>query len=199
MNFRPSPLAVRCRRLAVALVATLAFHVIAVPAGAAPPEDPNTKPAPPAIADALQDTLPPVPESERSRPSVASVFQQFAERELPADEMNRLRGGFLLTASVAMDMRIEFSTLVNGEFVPITIDPSIMTAPGIVTRLQDGVATVFGTNDFRGVVGLVQNNLNFQDLKTTITANFNLTGSMSAIRSGLLRNQMNFTNTALGL
>lgn len=174
----------RWRRLVAAGIAgALACTVATAPAGAASP-DALTNPS--AGPDAAQS-------------SVAVVMAQHADRELSADEMDKMRGGFLLFSSVAMDVRVEFAAIVNGELVPVSVDPSVFGAPGIFTQLNDGVATVTGTNQFRGFVTAVQNNLNFQNLQTATIATFDLTGSMASFRGGLMRSQLNATTTSLGL
>jgi hypothetical protein len=137
------------------------------------------------------------PATGAGQPTVASVFAQHAVRELEADEMRKMRGGFLLFSSVAMDIRIEFAARVNGDFVPVMVDPSIFGASGIYTRLADGVATVQGTNQFSGLVTAVQNNLSFQDLQTATYATFNLTGSMASLRGSLFRSELNYTMSSL--
>lgn len=155
--------------------------------------------APPDGASA--DGLPAWPEARGpatpGQPSVVSVFTQQAARPLAPDEMDKARGGFLLFSSTAMDVRIEFAAKVNGDFAPVMVDPSIFGAPGIFTRLADGVVTVAGTNRFSGLLTAVQNNQSFQDLQTTTYATFDLTGSMASFRASQFRSQLNYTMSSL--
>jgi hypothetical protein len=187
----------RCRYRAPGLAWLLACLVAIAPAPgvaeAASPGASSTVAIPLADLGRTATTTPPAPNS------VAEVMALHAERELDAAEMDKMRGGFLLFTSVAVDVRVEFAALANGEFLPVAVDPSVFGAPGIYTRLTDGVATVMGTNQFRGLISNVQNNLNFQDLQTATYATFNLTGSMTAFRAGLMRSELNFTTSSLGL
>lgn len=135
----------------------------------------------------------------RSSSSVAAILEEHAARELPPAELDRMRGGFLLFSGIAMNVRVEFAALVNGELAPVAVDPSVYGAPGIFTRLSDGVATVTGTNQFRGLVSAVQNNLDFQNFQSTTFATFDLSGSMASLRGGLMRGELNYTTTSFGL
>lgn len=156
--------------------------------------------APPDEASA--DGLPAWPDAggpaTPGQPSVVSVFTQHAARPLAPDKMDKARGGFLLFSSTAMDVRIAFAAKVNGEFAPVMVDPSIYSAPGILTRLADGVVTVAGTNRFSGLLTAVQNNQSFQNLQTTTYATFDLTGSMASFRASQFRSQLNYTMSSLG-
>ena len=160
---------------------------------------PVLSPASPVAADAAAAVWPaPVAETP-AEPSVAAILSAHAVRELDPAEMDKMRGGFLLFSSVAMDVRVEFSALVNGDAVPVVVDPSVFGASGILTRLGDGIATVAGTGQFRGLAASVQNNLSFQDLQTATIATFNLHGSIASFRGSLFRSELNYTTSSLGL
>lgn len=185
----------RLRLLAACLVGVLAWSG----AHAASPGEtpaPVLSPAAPVVPLAAWPAVAPETPAE---PSVAAILSAHAARELDPAEMDKMRGGFLLFSSVAMDVRIEFSALVNGDAVPVVVDPSVFGASGILTRLGDGIATVAGTGQFRGLASSVQNNLSFQDLQTATIATFNLHGSIASFRGGLFRSELNYTTSSLGL
>lgn len=188
----------RLRLPAACLVGVLAWSgAYAASPGEAPA--PVLSPASLVTTDSATAAWPAVAPETPAEPSVAAILSAHAARELDPAEMDKMRGGFLLFSSVAMDVRIEFSALVNGEAVPVVVDPSVFGASGILTRLGDGIATVAGTGQFRGLASSVQNNLSFQDLQTATIATFNLHGSIASFRGGLFRSELNYTTSSLGL
>ena len=126
-------------------------------------------------------------------PSVAEVMARQDSRQLAVGELDRLRGGFLLSPAIGLSVAMAFRAEINGNAQTFSL-PSGFS--GIVTGVADGAPFVRGTNQFSGLVSLVQNNLDFQQINALTTVRFDLTGSISAMRGGLLRSQLNF-NSAL--
>ncbi len=144
-------------------------------------------PAPAAAAEPIPPVPPP---SAADLPPVAEVLAASAERRLPREEIRRLRGGFLLASSVAMDLNVDFAASVNGSLLDIADYPSGYS--GIMLGVVDGTAQIVGTNDFQGVISNIQNSLNFQDIQTLTRLDVDLSGSLAAFRAGTLTSEISY-------
>ena len=109
-----------------------------------------------------------------------------------------MRGGIVFNAGIVLEFTIDFVTHINGVVVGPTPFDDPLNFSGILTRVEDGVSTVIGTNDFSGIISLVQNSLDFQDIQSATIVHADIFGALNSIHGSLIRSQLNF-GAAAGL
>ncbi len=134
--------------------------------------------APGAFAESLQ------------RPSVAEIFAQ--QQEISGLEYEELRGGYYFSAGAAIKFGVEFITEINGQTVTPIVngDPTLTT--GVMTLVENGQAFVTATNDFSGVMNVVQNSLNSQIIQNATVLQIDLFNVQAALRNGSFSSEINF-------
>lgn len=128
-----------------------------------------------------------------------AIMAELALAEVSDEELDDMRGGIVFNAGIVIEFTIEFVTHIDGVLVdPAATIGNPATSSGIVTRVVDGVPTVIGTNDFTGIISLVQNSLDFQNIRNATIVHADMFGVLTAVRGSLLRSQLNF-GAAAGL
>jgi len=125
-----------------------------------------------------------------------AIITELALAELSDEELDDMRGGFVFGAGIVLAFTVNFVATVNGDVLPPLDIP--IGVPGIMTMVVDGVATVIGRDDFTGIISLVQNSLDFQDIRSATIVHANIYGVMNSVHGSLIRSQLNF-GAAAGL
>lgn len=127
------------------------------------------------------------------RPSVAEVFA--VQQEITASEYQDLRGGYYFAAGAAINFGVEFITEINGQAITPIVngDPALTT--GVMTLVDNGQAFVTATNDFTGVLSVVQNSLNSQIIQNATVLQIDLFNVQAALQNGTFASEINFVAT----
>jgi len=127
------------------------------------------------------------------QPSVAEIFA--LQPEIGASEYQELRGGYFFSAGASIKFGVEFITEINGQTITPIVngDPALTT--GVMTLVDNGQAFVTATNDFTGVMNVVQNSLNSQIIQNATVLQIDLFNVQAAIQNGTFTSEMNFVAT----